>query len=96
MKGMRRFKCLPKTDETFISFDIGCLKFIDSMRFLNSSLDSLSSSLPKEKNILRGLMEEDPLITKKLAYPYEYFQSLEDYDKPLQLTKEDYFSQLNQ
>ena len=35
------------------------------------------------------------LLNKKLAYPYEYFKSLEDYDLPItNLTKEDYFSKL--
>ena len=35
------------------------------------------------------------LITKKLRYPYEYFSSVEDYQKPVDnLKKEDFFSNL--
>ena len=35
------------------------------------------------------------LLNKKLAYPYEYFKNLEDYNKDISnLTKQDYFSKL--
>ena len=34
-------------------------------------------------------------LTKKLAYPYEYFNSLEDYQKPVDnLKKEEFFRKL--
>ena len=34
-------------------------------------------------------------LTKKLAYPYEFFNSIEDYQKPVEkLQKEDFFSKL--
>ena len=34
-------------------------------------------------------------LTKKLAYPYEYFNSIDDYEKPVvNLKKEDFFSKL--
>ena len=35
------------------------------------------------------------LLNKKLAYPYEYFKILEDYNQEIfTLTKQDYFSKL--
>ena len=35
-------------------------------------------------------------LTKKLAYPYEFFNCIEDYQKPVNnLKKEDFFSKLN-
>ena len=35
------------------------------------------------------------VITKKLAYPYEFFNSIEDYQKPVNILKEeDFFSKL--
>ena len=37
----------------------------------------------------------DDLFKKKLAYPYEYL-NLDNFDKPLNLTKEDYWSTLTQ
>ena len=141
------FKKIRKTDEKNISVKYGCIKFIDTYRFLSSSLDKLFQTsvdnshitlknLKKEVsgddkilNILRELenlidktkrnqslstlkkkypgkineLEEALLIfmgehdlkilktefpdkwkylTKKLAYPYENFNSIEDYKKP--------------
>ena len=36
-----RFKINPKTNERHISVSFGCIRFIDSYRFLSSSLDKL-------------------------------------------------------
>ena len=40
-----KFKIIPKTDEEYISVKNSCIRFIDSYRFLSSSLDSLVKSL---------------------------------------------------
>ena len=39
------FDILPKTNEEYISVTYGCIRFIDSFRFLSSSLDSLVKTL---------------------------------------------------
>ena len=155
------FEIIPKTNEEYISVTYGCIRFIDSYRFLSSSLDSLVKTLvdnshktledfeeeivandeilnivneikmliteDKYKNdsskdlkkdypdkineleeaLLDYMGENDPKIlktgfpdkwkylTKKLAYPYEYFNSVEDYEKPVDnLKKEHFFSKL--
>ena len=36
---------IPKTNEEYISVNYGCLKFIDSYRFLQDSLDNLVKTL---------------------------------------------------
>ena len=131
----------------------GCIRFIDSYRFLSSGLDSLIKTLvddgnktlekltkeiddndeilnnvdkveeddrtiedlkkdyPEEIKNLEALLnymgESDPKIlktgfsdnwkylTKKLGYPYEYFKSIDDYQKPVNnLKKEHFFSKL--
>ena len=36
-----KFDIIPKTNEEYVSVTYGCIKFIDSYRFLSSSLDSL-------------------------------------------------------
>ena len=132
----------------------GCIRFIDSYRFLSSGLDSLVKTLVdnshktlknlKEEivnndeisNIINKLVEDDGFIddlkkdypeeiknleealldymgendlkilktgfpykwkylTKKLAYPYEYFNSIDDYQKSVNnLKKEHLFSKL--
>ena len=148
------FDIIPKTNEEYISVTYGCIRFIDSYRFLSSGLDSLVKTLVdnsnetlknlKEEivdideilNIINETIEDDKTIkelkkdypeeiknleeallnymgendlkilktgfsdkwkylTKKLAYPYEYFNSIDDYQKPVDtLKKEDFFSKL--
>ena len=88
---------IPRTNEEYISISYGCIRFIDSYRFLQSGLDGLVRTL--NENELVTLKNEFPynwnLLSKKLAYPYEYFKSLKDYDLPIDLlTKENYFSRL--
>ena len=39
------FEIIPKTNEEYISVTYGCIRFIDSYRFLSSGLDSLVKSL---------------------------------------------------
>ena len=153
------FDIIPKTDEKYIFLSYGCLRFIDSCRFLSSCLDLLVKTLvdnnhktlkdfeeeivdndeilnnvkkiiitedkfkndsikdlkkdyPDEiKNLEEALLdymgENDPKIlktgfpdkwkylNKKLVYPYEYFNSTENYQKPVDnLKKENFFSRL--
>ena len=159
-KDNKEFKKNPKTDEKYISVRYGCIKFIDTYRFLSSSLDNLVQTLidsshktlkklkkdvigdDKILNIINDLenliaktkrnqsistlkkkypekinnLEEALLnymgeydlkilkaefldkwkyLTKKLAYPYEYFNSIEDYKKPVDnLENKNFFSKL--
>ena len=92
-----KFKIIPKTNEEYISVKYGCIRFIDSYRFLSESLDKLVKNL--DENDFKILKKEFPdkwqYLNKKLAYPYEYFNSIDDYKKPVNnLKKEDFFSKL--
>ena len=148
-----KFEIIPKTNEEYISVTYGCIRFIDSYRFLSSGLDSsvktlvdngyktlknlkkeivendeimdivnkivddrtikdLKKDYPEEietleEALLNYMGENDPKIlktgfpdkwkylTKKLAYPYEYFNNIDDYQKPVDnLEKKDFFSKL--
>ena len=40
-----RFEIIPKTDEKYISVIYGCIKFIETCRFLSSSLDKIVQTL---------------------------------------------------
>ena len=47
------------------------------------------------KFLKTGFPDKWKYLTKKLAYPYEFFNSLDDYQKPVDdLKKEDFFSKL--
>ena len=164
-KDMVDFDIIPKTNEEYISVTYGCIRFIDSYRFLSSGLDSLVKALvdisdkrlkdfrdeivdndeildivskieenytkeihnleeddrtiknlrkyyPEEienlekallnymgendhKILKRGFPDKWKHLTKKLAYLYEYFNSIDDYQKPVNnLKKEHFFSKL--
>ena len=85
---------IPKSLETYVSVQVGCLRFLDSYRFLSSSLDKLVKSLDNFPIMkLEGM--SDDLFKKKLAYPYEYL-NLDNFQEKLNLTKEDYWSTLTQ
>ena len=48
-----------------------------------------------QKILKKGLPDKWKFLTKKLAYPYEYFNSIDDYEKPVNnLKKEHFFSKL--
>ena len=47
------------------------------------------------KILKTGFPDKWKYFTKKLAYPYEYFNCIDDYQKPVDnLKKEDFFSKL--
>ena len=155
-----KFEIIPKTDEKHISDRYGCIKFIDTYRFLSSSLDNLVQTLVDNshktlKNLKNEVVGDDKILniinqlenmidknkrnksisdlkkkypdkineleeafldyigendlkilktefldkwrylTKKLAYPYEYFNNIEDFNKPVDiLENKDFFSKL--
>ena len=86
---------IAKSSENYISVIIGCLKFLDTYRFLDASLDKLSTTLTSFPSLDSNGMEDD-LFKRKLAYPYEKGNNSESFYKPLKLGREDYFSTLKQ
>ena len=59
-------KMIPKSMENYVSVQVGCLRFLDSYRFLSTNLDKLVKSI-----ISFPIMDEngldDELFKKKLA-----------------------------
>ena len=54
-----KFEIIPKTDEKYISVRYGCIKFIDTYRFLSKSLDKLIQTLVDNSHkTLKNLKEE--------------------------------------
>ena len=76
---------IPKTNEEYISVTNGCIRFIDSYRFLSSGLDSLVKNLDEDdfKILKKEFPDKWQYLIKKLGYPYEYFNSIDDYKKPV-------------
>ena len=92
-----KFDIIPKTNEEYISVTYGCIRFIDSYRFLSSGLDLLVKNLDENdfKILKKEFLDKWQYLNKKLAYPYEYFNSIDDYKKPVHnLENKDFFSKL--
>ena len=75
----RRIQCIPNNKERYISFSLGCLRFIDSFQFLGTSLEKLVSNLAvdgKDEFKLLTTYVTDPvkrdLLLRKGVYPYDY------------------------
>ena len=92
-----KFKIIPKTNKEYISVKYGCIRFIDCYRFLSESLDKLVKNLDEDdfKILKKEFPDKWQYLNKKLAYPYEYFNNINDYKKSVDnLKKEDFFSKL--
>ena len=76
---------IARTNEEYMSVKYGCIKFLDSMRFQQDSLERLTESLKDEDyiHLKRHFPNHWMLLNKKLAYPYEFYKTLEDYEKPI-------------
>ena len=82
----RKISCIPNNMEKYISFSIGNLRFIDSLQFLNASLDTLVKNLAQGQG--QELIDKFPslsghfkdvnqfqLLLRKGIYPYEYMDN---------------------
>ena len=118
-----KFKCIPNTDEKYMSFSkiitVGNyftrvknkegiyvekikkinfeIRFIDSLKFLNSSLDKLSKNLDKKDfySVKQEFKYNDELLTKKGVYPYDYVTNLSKLKETQLPSKEAFYSKLN-
>ncbi|KAE9523187.1 hypothetical protein AGLY_016420 [Aphis glycines] len=73
------------------------LRFIDSFKFLSSSLDKLTNNLEKHqfKDLSKYFPEEHlNLVTRKLAYPYEYMDCEEKFNETCLPPREKFYSSL--
>ena len=90
-----KFKIIPKTNEEYIVITYGCIRFVNSYRFLSESLDKLVRNLDEHDFEILKKEFPDKWQYKKIAYPHESFNSIEDYHKPVDnLKKEDFLGKL--
>ena len=75
------------------------LKFLDSFRFLPSSLNTLASNLMKDnmKNLKKYFHDEDKFkaVCKKGIYPYDWFDNDRKFNAEKLPSKEEFYSRLN-
>ena len=102
--------CIPSTEEKYITFnkkikvdeingaDITFeIRFIDSFKFLQTSLANLVSNLqPSDFHITKHVFKSNTsLLTRKGVYPYDYVSSLDKLSETQLPPKEEFYSQLN-
>jgi len=93
MQAMARvgeIKCIPTNTEKYMSFSLGNLRFIDSVNFMQSSLDKLVKG-SKEFSIMEKMATEEnkrKLMLKKGIYPNKHMDAFERVDETQLLEKE--------
>ena len=75
------------------------LRFIDSFKFISSSLDSLTKNLVSSGKKLFGFEDYSELqynlLTRKGVYPYEYMSSWDRFEETQLPPTEAFYSKLN-
>ena len=74
------------------------IRFIDSFKFMATSLEKLVNNLPKDDCINLGSYysgDKFNLLARKGVYPYEYMDSLEKLEETALPPKEAFYSRLN-
>lgn len=92
-------KCIPNNTERYISFSMGNIRFIDSMQFMNASLEKLVENLAKEgpakfTHLKDHFPHQNELLLRKGVYPYDYVDGPEKMQQTALPLREAFYSVL--
>ena len=91
-------KVIAQNAEKYMAFYISKLSFIDSLQFMNSSLEKLASNLEDEDFIYTKKYFTDPvqfnLMKRKGVYPYDYMDSFSKFNDTELPEREEFYSLL--
>ena len=83
--------CIPNNDEKYISFGKSItvddkkfeIRFIDSFKFMASSLDALCKNLSREqfREMNKVFKSDTDLLIRKGVYPYDYMDSFDKFNE---------------
>ncbi len=93
----QKISCIPNNMEKYMTFGVGQLQFIDSLQFMNSSLEKLAANLEAQDLTItsRGLSDNEfAILRRKGVYPYEYVSGFDRFDETLLPPKETFYSHL--
>ena len=86
--------CISKNMEKYMTLCVGQLQFINSLQFMNCSLERLVANLQTENLIItsKGLSDKElALLRRKGVYPYDSMDSHERFDELQLPSKEDFY-----
>ena len=93
---IKEINILPDNEENYKCFSIGRLHFLDSFKFMSSSLDNLIKNIPDDKKIfLKSLSNNDKefeYMNRKGYFPYEWFDDISKLKLPITELKKEYFN----
>ncbi|XP_042912167.1 uncharacterized protein [Parasteatoda tepidariorum] len=97
---------IPENTEKYISISEKTqgkitLRFLDSFRFMSSSLDSLVKNLAETPDKFKHIkshfpLEKVPLLLRKVIYPYDFINNSECFNIETLPPKQDFYSKLNE
>ena len=91
----REVKPIANNMEKYITFSAGGLRFIDSLNFMQGSLDTLVRTTPKDRLKTTSMISGgSDLLYKKGIYPYEYIDGWEKFQETRLPEKEKFYSSL--
>ena len=81
--------------EKLISFSWGQFRFVDSLQFLNASLDKLVNSTPRDAFRLTSALPHHELLMQKGVYPYEYMNDFGRFNETSLPPPSEFYSKLS-
>ena len=92
-------RCIPNNNEKYISFSMGNIRFIDSLQFMNASLEKLVENLAKEgpskfTHLKNCFPPQNELLLRKGVYPYDYVDGPEKLQETSLPAKDAFYSVL--
>ena len=86
------YKSRKKGETVSLNFEI---RFIDSFKFLQTSLASLvSNRQPKGFKNTKSIIKNVSLLTQKRVYPYDYLSSIDKFSETQLLPNSEFYSKL--
>lgn len=98
----RKISVIANNFERYVSFSLGCFRFLDSYQCLSNSLSGLVDDLVKENpDHFKQLANEFPtvdkrtLLLRKGVYPYSWMDNAKKFEVSVLPPKEAFFNDLN-
>ena len=104
MQGIGQFKnnrltCIAQNTEKYMSFSLDRLRFIDSLQFLPTSLNTLVDNLSNDgveafPHLLSETKTDANFLLRKGVFPYDYVDSFEKFEEIALPPKEAFYSSI--